>query len=231
MIAKGKIENMVQAIELRGESPWRRADWRAKHAIPLDTPCIGILWDPAISKRKSSIATLQHTLQELQWTVPGLQLALLAIPQNTEGSNASPGAVGLNPAPQIRGIGIDPIVVLEWLCGMDAWLLMGSSPLALALENLSENLGIPAVAIDAASFVSPHACSRTAGSERWLATVDFMSQSLERSRSRKSLSTFHRPSRGIVVDAAFRMLHRAFEAIYSVPPAVDPNANPLRSAA
>jgi hypothetical protein len=186
---------MRRSVELGLEGNWKRADWRSQRAIPLDVPCLGILCDGDATKHTKFISALPQVIQELKWNVPGLCLACLAI-QGEQGTAACPSvhSLGLHPGTLQIFDGEDPFVALEWLCGMDAWLLTSRSAYARAFETIATELRTlsigPSTAWDCES--------------RSLASI--LLPSLLMPQRGGLRNTYRMPRAGMTVDAALEIL-------------------------
>lgn len=124
----------MHAIELGCDRTWRKAQWRTSHGIPIDSPCLGILCDlQSLSLRTHPVEPI---VQGLRWMVPKLGLGILS-------SHYRIPVTFVNLPYQATAIACDPSETLDWICGIDVWLLTSSTPLACAILQVADSLRIP----------------------------------------------------------------------------------------
>lgn len=146
----------MHAFELGCDRTWRRAQWRAAHGIPAEAPCLGVLCDHRAYKPSSTfpadergtwdgvrLAMLEPIIQELRWMIPGLGLGVLAAGCHPEECLSSLPCQTLPFFVTERTV--DPSVTLDWICGVDVWLIASDLPIASTLAKLAEHLRIPCV--------------------------------------------------------------------------------------
>jgi len=144
----------MHAFELGCERTWRKAHWRTSRGISAEAPCLGILSDcgaskpysvyPAIQRgtlNASRLAMLESIIQEIRWMIPGLGVGVLA-----SGCHAAefPPSIPCQTLPFfVTATAINPSETLNWICGVDVWLIASQSPIASTLAELADHLRIP----------------------------------------------------------------------------------------
>jgi len=146
----------MHAFELGCDRTWRKAQWRTSHGITAEAPCLGILSDCRATKSASVyptihlgtsnvsyLAMLEPIVQELRWMIPGLGLGVL-----TKGCQAaeSPPSIPCQALPFfVTATATNPSETLNWICGVDVWLIASQLPIASSLAELADHLKIPCV--------------------------------------------------------------------------------------
>jgi hypothetical protein len=143
----------MHAFELGCDRTWRKAHWRTSHGITAEAPCLGILSDGRATKpasvyptihlgtsNVSRLAMLEPIIQELRWMIPGLGLGVL-----TTGCPAeSPPSIPCQSLPFfVTATATNPSETLNWICGVDVWLIASQLPIASSLAELADHLRIP----------------------------------------------------------------------------------------
>jgi hypothetical protein len=227
----------MHAFELGCERTWRKAHWRTSHGIPTEAPCLGILSEsgtiqpssayPAIQRGSvnvSRLSMLEPIIQEVRWRIPGLGLGVLATGCHAAESLSSLASQTL---PFFATeTAMDPSETLNWICGVDVWLVASELPIASALSELADYLRIPCVKFVLGDKESRHArkltecsfsCDDVASSPVEIATE--LSRWFEVSQARLPMLAFRSPrtssdsgspfatmESGITVDAALEIL-------------------------
>jgi hypothetical protein len=184
----------MRTVDLGCDRTWRGVTWRVMNGIPTDSPCLGILCDrdpPSISVALLSETVLEslveQTVQELRWMSPGLHVGVLSGPSMA-------GATRWNFPTQVFNIASDPSDSLDWICGVDAWLVAARSPLAAALEEFANYLQIPCFSFFAAGGFRHGSPAPGALKVRAYETALTLAESLKTDSSRNSMLAFRTPS-------------------------------------
>jgi hypothetical protein len=144
------------AFELGCDRTWRRAHWRTTRCIPAEAPCLGILCDGRAFKPYSTVPTtergsrdatrlamLEPIIQELRWMIPDLGLGVLVAGCRAEECLPS---IACQTLPFfVAEQAMDPSEALDWICGIDVWLIASQLPIASTLAELADHLRIPCV--------------------------------------------------------------------------------------
>lgn len=161
---------------------------------PTDSPCLGILCDresPSVSVSPLSDSVLEslveQTVQELRWMSPGLLVGVLSGP-----SMADP--VRWNFPTQAINVASDPSDSLDWICGVDAWLVAARSPLAATVEEVANYLQIPCFSFFAAGGFRHGSPAPGALKMRSYETALALAESLKTNAPRGSMLAFRTPS-------------------------------------
>lgn len=191
----------MHAVDLGCDRTWRKTKWRSTHGIPVDTPCLGVLCDSNFSS--PGLRRLERIIQEIRWRIPQLGLGVLAIDQSTFLS-----ACNL-PCHAIE-IATDTSETLDWVCGVDVWLLATRSQLAMSIEQLADYLKISSLHVALAQQESANSLHKIAGE---------LADLFELSRARLPMLAFQRAasgvsdrSHGITTDAALEILDSALSS-------------------
>jgi len=146
---------------------------------------------------------VRSIVQELQWIIPGIRVAVVSDPNDSLAIDATSGAFGV-----VRFQGSkerdESSHVLEWFCGADAWLLVDTTPLAEAFRIIAADLRTPYF------LVSPRI--RRAG---WDELASQIARSFEFTLNHQTVVAFRNPiaphgrHRDLTVDAALQLLRSA----------------------
>jgi hypothetical protein len=168
--------------------------------------------NPTISLAVRSI------VQELQWIIPGIRVAVVSDPNEPLTSHATWGAFGVVRF-QRSDPRNDPLHVLEWFCGADAWLIVDTTLLAEALKRIATELRSPCFSLSSSTC--------RAGALGWDELTRQIARSFELGLNQSAAVAFRNPidprrqHRSLTVDAALQLLGSALS------PQTDPHSPQL----
>lgn len=155
---------------------------------------------------------VRSIVQELQWGIPGIRVAVVSDSNEPLASHATWGTFGVarfqpscprNPSDPRN----DPLDVLEWFCGADAWMVVETTPLAEALKRIAAELRTPFFSVS--SSTSRECALDSDGLARKIARSFELGLNHPAAVAFRNPIDSHRPHRGLTVDAALQLLGAA----------------------